>query len=117
MRTLEWLFVAALVFYSTAIWSHKITGKLHPWIVWVFGIGLAADTCGTLFLCVISTVRWTVTLHTFSGILSIVIMAVHFIWALLAIQVGGRFEDHFKKFSVHAWIIWLVAFLSGIPIG
>lgn len=115
MRPLEALFVVALLLYSFVIWSHQIKKRFSPWMVWLFGIGLVADTSGTVFLCVAAASRWTFTVHTISGLVSLLIMALHFGWALLSITLGGKFEAYFKRFSVFAWLLWLVAFVSGIP--
>jgi len=115
MHPLEWLFVVALLLYSFVIWSHQFKKSFSPWMVWLFGIGLAADMSGTAFLCVAAASRWVFNLHTVSGLASLVIMALHFGWALLSIILGGRFEVYFKHWSIVAWFIWLIAFVSGIP--
>jgi len=115
MRPLEMLFVVALMLYSFVIWSHQFKKKFSLWMVWLFGLGLAADFSGTVFLCVAAASRWTWTLHTISGLVSLLIMALHFAWALLSIIFGGKFEVYFKRFSVWAWFGWLIAFISGIP--
>ena len=116
MRPLEWLFVVALVLYSFVIWLHRLkTHKLYTWMALVFGMGLAADISGTVFLCVVSAARWRWTLHTISGLAALLIMFGHFVWAIRATRAGGKDEEHFTRFSVWAWLIWLVAFVSGIP--
>lgn len=116
MRPLEFLFVVALILYTTAIWSHKIKKEFRLWMIWLFGFGLTADIAGTVFLCVAVSEKWIFNLHTVSGLLSLVIMAIHFLWALLAIKNRGKFELYFNRFSIKAWLLWLVAFISGIPI-
>lgn len=115
MHSLETLFVVALLLYSLVIWTHKIKKILSLWMVWLFGIGLVADISGTVLLCVVATSKLTFNLHTIFGLISLLIMALHFGWALLSIMLGGRFEAWFKRFSVVAWFIWLMAFVSGIP--
>lgn len=115
MFQLESFFVAALILYSFSIWSHKVLGKLRSWMMLVFGVGLAADILGTVLICVINAERWQFTVHTISGIAALLIMALHFIWAVLAIKAGWKFESYFNRFSVSAWLLWLVAFISGIP--
>lgn len=115
MHPLEMLFVVALLLYSLVIWTHKIKKVLSLWMVWLFGIGLAADISGTVFLCVVATSGLIFNLHTIFGLVSLLIMALHFGWALLSITLGGKFESYFNRFSVAAWFIWLIAFVSGIP--
>lgn len=84
-------------------------------MVTVFGLGLLADSAGTIFLCAMTAARWQFTLHTISGLVSLLIMALHFVWTLLAVKRGGAFENYFNRFSIYAWLIWLAAFVSGIP--
>lgn len=114
MRPIEMLFVIALVLYSIAIWSHRFQKTLHPWMIVVFQIGLMADISGTLFLCVAASTKWTWSLHTISGLASLLIMTLHFVWALLA-PINEKLEVYFNRFSIYAWGLWLVAFISGIP--
>ena len=116
MHALELLFVVALVLYSLVIWVHRAKKRLSSWMVWLFGAGLTADVSGTIFLCVLTATSWKLTLHTVSGFASLLIMALHFGWALLARTKHGRFESYFNRFSIYAWCLWLVAFVSGIPL-
>ena len=109
------LFVVALLLYSFVIWFHQFRKSFSPWMVWLFGIGLATDVSGTVFLCVAVASRWVFSLHTYFGLVSLLIMALHFVWALLSVTYGGKFESYFKRFSVLAWFLWLIAFVSGIP--
>lgn len=115
MHSMKILFVAALLLYSLVIWSHQVKKNLRVWMVWLFGIGLAADAGGTVFLCMAAASKWTFTLHTLSGAVSLLIMALHFVWALFSVMFGGRFQVYFNRFSVWAWLLWLVSFISGIP--
>jgi uncharacterized repeat protein (TIGR03987 family) len=86
-------------------------------MIWLFGIGLAADMSGTFILCgVVAADKWEFSLHIVSGLISLIIMTIHFGWAVLAKTIHGRFENYFNRFSVYAWFIWLVSFLSGIPL-
>lgn len=114
MRALEFLFFVALCFYTLAIWVHKFQGTFRAWVIWVFGFGLAADISGTIFLCMALATAWKLDLHAISGFLSLLIMAVHFMWALLAVMIGERFEEYFKRYSIIAWCVWMIAFVSGI---
>ncbi len=84
-------------------------------MVFIFSLGLAADMGGTFFVCVLAAKEWSFNLHTVSGLASLLIMAIHFAWALLAVEFGGKFGAYFDRFSVWAWSLWLVAFISGIP--
>ncbi len=116
MSPLEYLFFIALFMYSFVIWRHRFTHKLSSWMVWLFGLGLLADAGGTVLLCVVPAESWQFTLHTVSGLLALLIMALHFLWALPARVSWGESRIYFDRFSVYAWYLWLIAFMSGIPL-
>lgn len=115
MGLFELLFIVALILYTTAIIAHKKVGHLKLWMLITFGTGLLADISGTIFLCVLHSAGWVWNLHSISGFAALVIMAFHFSWALLAVSKKYKFEEMFNKYSIYAWLIWLVAFVSGIP--
>jgi uncharacterized repeat protein (TIGR03987 family) len=120
MPRLELLFVVALALYSTVIWTHFIQRKKAPelrrWMLWTFGIALALDVSATIFVCSLNSKGWTWDLHTTTGLVSVLIMALHFAWALDAtLRTHGRCAELFNRFSLAAWGVWLVSFISGIP--
>lgn len=109
----------ALVFYTIGVWSEKIQGTLKPWHLGLFLFGLVCDTTGTLLMESISNTSTGVAsgfnLHGVTGILAIVLMLIHAIWA--AVVLIKKNEDmiaKFHKFSIIVWIIWLVPFISGV---
>jgi uncharacterized repeat protein (TIGR03987 family) len=116
VRPLETLFFAALALYTVATWADRRKGELRPWMVLVFGSALAADLTGTVLLCAAVTDAWRPTLHMLTGTASLAIMALHFAWALLALRRGGPSEARFRRWSVWAWALWLVSFVSGAVI-
>ena len=114
MRSLELLFFLALCLYTFVIWAHKFRAEFRIWMLWMFGIALAADLSGTMLLCMTASAQWKWNLHTVTGFLSLFIMAIHFLWALMAIMARGRYEHYFRRYSTSAWGLWLIAFVSGI---
>lgn len=115
MRLPELLFVIALILYTTVIWTHKFKKQLRLWMAVVFGIALAADTIATIVVCVGAQSGWVWNFHTITGLASLLIMVLHFTWAVIAIATRGSLEVYFQKYSIYAWMLWLTAFLSGIP--
>lgn len=114
MPRLELLFVLALVLYSLAIWSDRIKKELRAWMLAVFGTALIADILGTVLLCAVVSDAFRVNVHTVTGLASLAIMLVHYIWALQAfLAYDRRSETRFRRWSVWAWGLWLVSFLSG----
>lgn len=106
--------VSALVFYTIGVWSERLAGKLKPWHLVLFWIGLVFDTTGTTLMSRMAG-QWEFNLHGVTGALAIVLMLGHAAWASLVLLT--RKEDairNFHKFSLFVWLVWLVPFFSGM---
>ena len=106
--------MAALIFYSSAIWSERFVKKLKLWMVVVFLTGFLCDLTGTSIMS-IKAAKINLNIHSICGFSALVIMFLHLIWAILALIKGGKAQELFSRFSVYAWAVWLVAFITGIP--
>ena len=113
----EYLFFVALVGYSCAIVSHVVLGKIAKWMMMVFGFSLALDIESTIAVCV-QSYGVTLSLHTIFGFLALAIMLGHFIWYVYVVcrSHSNKSEVFLRKYTFFAWIIWVLAFVSGIPI-
>lgn len=119
MPRLELLFVVALALYSIVIWTHWLRRKRLPelrrWMLWTFGIALTCDISATIFVCTLGN-QWIWNFHTITGLASVLVMGLHFIWALDAtVWTRGRCQELFNQCSLWAWVLWLSSFISGIP--
>ena len=108
----------ALLFYTIGVWSEKLQGKLKPWHLGLFLLGLVCDTTGTLLMESIANnstqVATGVNFHGLTGILAIALMLIHAIWAaVVLIKKNENMMSKFHKFSIVVWIIWLIPFISG----
>ena len=120
MPRLEWLFVVALMLYTIVIWTHWLTRRIRPeltrWMLVAFGVALSFDISATIFVCALRSKVWLWNLHTISGLAAVLIMSLHFAWALDAtLRTRGRCRGLFNRFSLSAWCIWLISFITGIP--
>jgi len=106
--------VSALIFYTIGVWSEKFAGRLKPWHLIFFFLGLICDTTGTTMMGVIAG-HMDFDLHGITGALAIVLMLAHAIWAVVVLLMKReKVLQSFHKFSVAVWAIWLVPFLSGM---
>ncbi len=115
----------ALMLYSIGIWGERIQGILKPWHAVFFGLGLAADTTGTLLMTQIAATRRDEgitpgglnTLMAVSGTIAILLMAIHLIWAV-AVLIRNREQEKltFHRFSVIVWAIWLIPYIAGAAV-
>jgi uncharacterized repeat protein (TIGR03987 family) len=102
----------ALIFYSIGVWSERIMGKLKWWHLAFFGLGLICDTWGTgLMFEMVGGL--TYDLHGLSGLLAILLMLVHAVWAFIVLyKKNQKAILSFHKFSVLVWCIWLIPYFS-----
>ena len=113
----------ALVFYSIGVWSERFAKILKPKHLAFFWAGFAFDTTGTTLMTTLAT---TVTngnflnIHAITGILAIVLMLLHAIWATITLISGNEQRlRSFHRFSLAVWLIWLIpyciGFIANIP--
>ena len=107
----------ALVFYSIGVWGERISGSLKIWHLVFFWLGFICDTLGTGMMFEMAG-GMTFDVHGLTGLLAIVLMLVHAIWAtIVLVRKDERWINNFHKFSVVVWLIWLVPYLSPMIIG
>lgn len=106
------IITSALVFYSIGVWSERIQGRLKPWHLAFFVLGLICDTWGTaLMLEFVGGMTFDV--HGISGLIAIILMLIHAAWALVVlIRKDENAIIHFHKFSLIVWVIWLIPYFS-----
>lgn len=110
---------SALVFYTIGVWGERIQKKLKAWHVAFFVAGLFADAVGTGLMEQIAQMTGLQdNLHTITGIIAIVLMFIHALWALWTYFKGSRkAKAHFNRFSIVVWCIWLISYCIGIYLG
>ncbi len=105
----------ALVFYSIGVWSERIQGRLKIWHTVFFWLGLVCDTVGTGMMFEMAG-GLTYDVHGLSGLLAILLMFVHAIWATVVLaKKDEKMIVNFHKFSIFVWLIWLIPYFS--PMG
>jgi uncharacterized repeat protein (TIGR03987 family) len=107
----------ALVFYSIGVWSERIQGRLKPWHLIFFWLGLICDTWGTGLMLEMAG-GLTFDIHGITGVVAILLMLIHAIWATSAlIRKDEKVLMKFHKFSVLVWFIWLIPYFSPMILG
>jgi len=102
----------ALVFYSIGVWGERIQGRLKPWHLVFFYLGLTCDTWGT-GLMIEAVGGLTTDIHGVTGVIAIVLMMIHAVWAtVVLIRKDEKAILNFHKFSLVVWFIWLIPYLS-----
>jgi uncharacterized repeat protein (TIGR03987 family) len=106
------IITAALVFYSVGVWSERIQGRLKPWHLAFFVLGLICDTWGTGLMLDFAG-GLTFDIHGISGLIAIILMFIHAAWAgVVLIRGNEKAIQNFHKFSLFVWFVWLIPFFS-----
>lgn len=102
----------ALVFYSIGVWSERLQGRLKVWHTVFFWFGLVCDTWGTgLMFEFVGGMSYDI--HGVSGLLAIVLVLVHAIWAtVVLLKKDEKMIVNFHKFSIFVWLVWLIPYFS-----
>jgi len=102
----------ALLFYSIGVWSEHIQGRLKIWHTVFFWLGLVCDTWGTgMMFDYVGGM--TFDIHGISGLLAIILMLVHTIWAtFILVKKDENMIINFHKFSIFVWLVWLIPYFS-----
>ena len=107
----------ALLFYSIGVWSERLQGKLKIWHTVFFWLGLVCDTWGTgMMFEFVGGMSFDI--HGISGLLAIILMFVHAIWAtLVLVRKDEKMIISFHKFSIFVWLVWLIPYFSPMVAG
>ncbi len=102
----------ALLFYSIGVWSERLQGRLKVWHTVFFWLGLICDTWGTgMMFDFVGGMSYDI--HGYSGLLAIILMLVHAIWAtVVLVRQNEKMIVSFHKFSIFVWLIWLIPYFS-----
>lgn len=103
---------SALVFYSIGVWGERLVGRLRWWHFVFFVLGLVCDTVGTgMMFDFVGGMTFDV--HGISGLIAILLMFVHAIWALVVLLKQDEAAlTSFHRFSVGVWVVWLIPYFS-----
>lgn len=108
----------ALVFYTLGVWGEKVQGNLKKWHLATFWIGIVFDTLGTSLMSKIASNGFAFNLHGITGLIAIILMLFHAIWATKVLIKNNPMErKNFHKFSILVWLIWLIPYMSGLLFG
>jgi uncharacterized repeat protein (TIGR03987 family) len=103
----------ALVMYTIGVWSERAAGRLKPWHLVFFGVGVVFDTIGTAAMSGLAG-GLRLNLHGATGLIALALMVIHAVWAAVTLIRGRPSELRgFHRFSLFAWVFWLIPFALG----
>jgi len=104
----------ALVFYSVSILNEFKRKTLLPWHVVMFCIGLICDAFGTYIMYQIGGSKISVGIHDILGFGALLLMLINAIVSVFIIKKYEYLINQFYKFSIFAWVIWIISYVLGI---
>lgn len=115
---------AAFVCYTAGVWAEKVQGRLRYWHTALFLLGIVCDALGTAAMgevrqrtisgAVAATGYLSATFHSVTGMVALLLMVVHAVWALVVVnRRGERERRQFHRYSLRVWLLWLIPFISG----
>ena len=110
----------ALVFYTIGVFGERRAGTLKKSHLALFWLGLICDTTGTTIMTAIarSSTAAVSPLHAITGLLAIILMLFHALWAtFVTVRGSEQSRRGFHKLSIGVWLIWLVPYCAGLFIG
>jgi uncharacterized repeat protein (TIGR03987 family) len=112
------LITLALVFYTVGVWAERLARYLKPWHLGAFWLGLAFDVSGTFAMEQMSRRLDPTSVHTWTGVLAIVLMLAHAVWATIVVRRNDeRARATFHRLSLVVWLFWLVPYVGGMVAG
>jgi uncharacterized repeat protein (TIGR03987 family) len=106
------MMTVALIFYTIGVWAERLQGRLKWWHFVFFVLGLICDTWGTGMM-VDYVGGLTFDIHGITGVVAIVLMFIHALWALIVLLMKDeKMITNFHKFSIVVWLIWLIPYFS-----
>ena len=109
--------VAALIFYSVAVWWNWLNKRLKPRHLVLFYLGVACDSLATALMR--STVpEITYDLHTIVGFTALGLMLIVTATGTYAVyRNSDPMLNNFHKFGMPIWFFWVVSWLTGVVVG
>ena len=109
---------SAYILYTLGVWSERLRRRLEKWHVVIFWSGLICDTIGTGAMGVMSGSMIQLNFHGLTGLLAILLMLFHAIWATVVIfRKNERMIVRFHTYSIVVWMIWLIPMITGMILG
>lgn len=110
---------SALIFYTFGVWGERIQKGLKLWHVIAFLLGITADIGGTTLMEHIARSTGAHdNLHAITGFTAVILMLIQAVWAVVTYTKGStKAKEHFSRFSIVVWIIWLIPYFIGMYIG
>jgi len=109
--------VAALVFYSIAVWWNWLNKRLQAKHLVFFYLGVFCDALATALMR--STIpEMTYDMHTIVGLTALALMVIVTLIGTYAVYSKNESVlTSFHKFGLPIWFFWTVSWITGVVVG
>lgn len=105
----------ALILYSIGVWSERLAHNLKPWHLIFFWTGLICDSTGTELMHLIAGGKFVMSLHSLTGAVALVLMAIHtFVATIVMVRNRKNELQSFHRLSLLVWVLWLLPYGTGL---
>jgi len=80
----------------------------------MFCIGLICDVSGTFIMYKLGGSKIIIGIHDILGYIALSLMLINTIGSILTLKKHKNLLNQFYKFSIFAWIIWIISYVLGI---
>jgi uncharacterized repeat protein (TIGR03987 family) len=105
----------ALILYTIGVWSEHLAKNLKPWHLFFFWGGLLFDASGTLMMHLLAGGQFVITVHSMTGAIALLLMALHAFWATIVMyRKNEKAMRSFHRLSLVVWVLWLIPYMTGV---
>lgn len=105
----------ALILYTIGVWSEHFAHVLKLWHLLFFWGGLFFDASGTEMMRLLIRGPFAINLHSMTGIVALLLMAIHALWATIVLfRHEKRALAQFHRVSLTVWVFWLIPYGTGV---
>ncbi|MBK5240438.1 HsmA family protein [Clostridium sp.] len=105
----------AFIIYTISILNEFKRRTLLTWHTIMFCVGFIFDMASTIIMYNLAGSKTTISLHGMLGYLALVIMLINVIGSVIILNKKSKnLLTQFYKFSLFAWIIWVISFILGM---
>ena len=109
------LMTLALIIYTISILNEFRQKTLLPWHAIMFCIGFTFDAVSTFIMYKLGGSKLNFGLHAILGYTALFLMLLNAIGSVIILKKDNKnLIINFYKFSIFAWIIWIISYILGI---
>lgn len=109
--------IIAAILYTVAVFAARRSGRITAAQLVMHWLGFFLDLFGTILMASFSP-GFGMSFHGVVGAIALSMRLIHAIWATWVYFKGDEPAlERFNKSGIFVWLIWMVAFVTGLYLG